>query len=208
MCSGPFSGADANWYRLSQVSTLTPQDKKGQRVAASKLSTAPDLCQLLNHAGYPHGDSLGQKHIKSYANNLPRQLQSLGVFPGHPFMMEDMSQAAWAGHIQKDPRNHPWKWHYFPARTWSAATKLSCSNLHVQFQGPMKVCSFYFPKVRRLFWSVTHVTADHISVLIQREEPGDQTGQDRMFLESLGELQRNSRDFQRELQSHQPCSSL
>lgn len=123
-CSGPFSGADANWYRLTKVQTLIPQGKKAQRVATSKLSVASDPCQLLNHDGYSHGDSLGQKHIKSYANNLSRQLQCLGLFPGHPFMMEDVYQTTLVGHIQKDPKTPPTKWHYSPASTWLAAKTL------------------------------------------------------------------------------------
>lgn len=55
------------------------------------------------------------------------------------------------------------------------------------------MCSFYFPKVKRLFQSVKQVTVGHVSVLTWREEPGDQTAQDRMFLEAPGESQRNSR---------------
>lgn len=199
MCSGPFSGADANRYRLTQIQTLIPQGKKGRRVATSKLPVAPDLCQLLNHAGYSCGDSLDQRHIKSYANNLSRQLQCLRALPRHPFITEDTSQTTLVGHIQKDPRNSPQSGTIPQQALGQLRAKPSCSNLHIQFWGPKKVCSFYFPKVRRLAWSVKHMTVNHISVLTQHEEPGDQTVQDRMFMEALGDLQRNSRDFQREL---------
>lgn len=124
LCSGPFSGANVNWYRLSQVQTLTPQGKKGQRVATSKLSIAPDLCRLLNFAGYPNADSLGQKHVKSCVSNLPKWV---GVFPGQYFL----GIHSWQGHVSnglgraysKRPNKLFPNWHYIPARTWSAANK-------------------------------------------------------------------------------------
>lgn len=95
--------------------------------------------------------------------------------------MEDMSQTTLVGHIQKEQRNCPPNGTIPQQRLGQLWAKPSCSNLHIQSWGPKKMCSFYFPKVRRLFWSVKNVKVDHISVLTWHKEPGDQTVQDKMF---------------------------
>lgn len=124
------------WRQLLQTHRSPNSYSSGQKSPKSghiQTVCSPDLCQLLNHDGYSHGDSLGQKHVKSYANNLSRQLQCLGLFPGHPFMMEDVYQTTLVGHIQKDPKTPPPKWHYSPGSTWLAAIK----TLLQQFAHPV-----------------------------------------------------------------------
>lgn len=93
-------------------------------------------------------------------------------------MMEDVSQTTLVGHIQKDPRNSLQSGTIPQHGLDQLRAKPSCGNFHIQFWGPEKMYSFYFPRVRRLFWSVKHVIVDHISVLTQHKGPGDQTVQD------------------------------
>lgn len=107
-------------------------------LATSKLSIPPDPCQLLNFAGYPHADSLGQKQVKICVNNLPRWDWEcfLGI-------------CSWQGHVsnvQKDPRNSSQSGTISQKGLGQLQTKPSWSNFHGQFWGPKKVCSRDFQK--------------------------------------------------------------
>lgn len=87
------------------VQTPVTQGKKRLKGGHNQI-IASDLCKLLNHYGNSHADSLGQKHVKSYVNKLPRQLQFLQeCLLGSRSWWRTLPPATLVGHIQKDTGN-------------------------------------------------------------------------------------------------------
>lgn len=90
--------------------------------------------------GTPTETAWAKSTSNAMLTTYERQLQCLGVFPGHSFMMEVMSQATLVGHIQKDLRNSP-------QRDTILQHGLSSSKQNL----PAAVCTFSFKVQEGMF---------------------------------------------------------
>lgn len=150
--------------------------------------------QLLQIQPSPNSYSSGKKKLTTYQ----RQLQCLGVFPGHSFMMKVMSQATLLGHTQKGLRNSPQRSTILQHGLTSCKQNLPAAVCTSRFKVLRQQVLFISTRWEGCFglWNMWQLIT-FLSYTAQTARR--QTVQDRMVLEALGESQRNSKDLERKL---------